>query len=99
MFRNLSIFFSLPLCRNPNSDSDISGFTAFTLILLDQGHSAKGNAIGTCLEHRLSFLGGEIDKKGHLLEDGLEGGLDGLHVGGRERCVDVLVRHVGAPWG
>ena len=63
-----------------------------------EGIPDEGDAIGTGLEHRLPFLGREVDEKRHLLEDGLEGGLDGLHVGGREGCVDVLVGHGGLLW-
>ena len=53
-----------------------------------QGILHKGDAVGIRLERRLPLLGREVDEKRHLLENGIEGGLD---VGGRERCVGVLV--------
>ena len=60
-----------------------------------EGILDEGNAIGTRFEHRLPLLGREVDQERYLLEDGFEGGLDGLDVGGREGCVDVLVGHGG----
>nr|VFJ68287.1 MAG: hypothetical protein BECKDK2373B_GA0170837_120912 [Candidatus Kentron sp. DK] len=56
-----------------------------------QGILHEGNSIGTGLEHLLPFFGDKVDEERHLLEDGIEGGLDGLDIGGREGCVDVLV--------
>ena len=64
-----------------------------------EGILDEGNAIGTRFEHRLPLLGREVDQERYLLEDGFEGGLYGLYVGGGEVCVHVLVGHGGAPWG
>ena len=56
-----------------------------------EGILYEGDAIRICLEHRFPLFGGKADEKRHLLENGIEGGLDGLDIGGREGCVDVLV--------
>nr|VFK69083.1 MAG: hypothetical protein BECKUNK1418G_GA0071005_13103 [Candidatus Kentron sp. UNK]VFK73810.1 MAG: hypothetical protein BECKUNK1418H_GA0071006_13002 [Candidatus Kentron sp. UNK] len=58
-----------------------------------EGVLNEGYAVRSGLEDVLPLLGREVDQEGEFFEHGVEGVLDGLHVGGRERCVDVLVGH------
>lgn len=58
-----------------------------------EGILHEGEAIRSGLEGVLALLGREVDQKGEFLEHGIEGILDGLRIGGRERYVDVLIGH------
>ena len=73
--------------------AEIGGKDARMVLGGIEGVLNEGDAVGAGLEEGLAFLGGEVDQKEELFEDGVDGGLDGLDVGGGEVCIDVLIGH------